>query len=241
MISKVPVCLEVGPQATSAFAPEYPGCWVFGKTKKSALQKARIAVIEWTDWLKSHGEGVPDVSDHVEVEVSEMLRVDYNPIEAGKPEPLFWSEVTPINKEDLDKTIRLMKHSRSDLMAAVRGITEDCLDWEPPGKPRTIRNCITHIAHVELWYITRLNIELPEESPESPIKLLDYSRDIVFKCLQNFPERKKKGIFQPRKYQSPVCNLWTARKVLRRLVDHERLHTKYVEKVLELHKGVARS
>ena len=240
MISKVPVCLEVGTQATSAFAPEYPGCWVFGKTEKSALQKVRIAIIEWIDWQKSHGESVPDISSNAEAEVTEMLRVDYNPVEAGKPEPLFWSEVAPITKRDISKTIRLMNFSRSDLLATVTGLTDDCLDWEPPGKPRTIRNCLMHIANVEMWYITRLNIKVPEEFPETPIELLDYSREIVFERLQNFPERKIKGVFQPRKYKSPVCNLWTARKVLRRLVDHERLHTKYIKKVLDLHKAVAK-
>lgn len=238
MITRIPVCLEVGPQATGAFAPEYPGCWVFGSSQESALQKVGIAINEWVNWLKNHGENVPDIGDNIEVEVTEMLRVDYNPVEAGKPEPLFWCEVAPIAKADIARTIRLMKYARSDLMAAVAGITVDCLDWEPPDEPRTIRNCLMHIAHVELWYINRLNIEMPDKLPDSPFELLDYSRDTVIERLQNFPERKMKGIFQPRKFRSPVCNLWTARKVLRRLVDHERLHTKYINKVLELYKRV---
>jgi len=231
MISKVSVCLEVGPQAASAFAPEYPGCWVFGKTRESALQKERLAITEWVDLLKSYGESVPEISDDIEVEVAEMLRVDYNPVEAGKPEPVFWSEVVAITRDDITRTIRLMKHARSNLMADVVGIQKDYLDWEPPGKPRTIRNCLMHIAHVELWYINRLNIEWTAELPENPIELLDYSRDIALTSLENFPERKMKVVFQPRKYRSPVCNLWTARKVLRRLADHERLHPKYIENV----------
>jgi predicted RNase H-like HicB family nuclease len=239
MISRISVCLEVGPQATAAFTPEYPGCWVYGRNEKSALQEVRIAVTEWVDWLKSYGESVPDIGDNTEVEVNEMLRVDYDPSESGKPEPLFWSEVGPITKEDIDKTLRLMKYSRDDLTAAITGITEDCFDWQPPVRLRTIRNCLIHIAHAEIWYITRLNIETPEELPENLFELLDYSRGIAVKCLQDLPERKMKGIFQPRKYRSPICNLWTARKVLRRLVDHERLHTRDIKKVLEL-KGVGR-
>ena len=241
MPSKIPVCLEVGPQATGAFVPEYPGCWVFGQTKESALAKIRTAIVDWFNWVNKHGESHIDISPGIEVKVVEMLRVDYNPAEAGKPEPLFWSEVLPVQSHDIETTIRLMKYSRKDLLELVDNLTEECLEWKPSEKPRTINNCLEHIAHVEPWYITRLNIELPEDYPTAVFELLNYTRDIVLDCLQNFPERKMSGIFQPEKYKSPVCDLWTARKVLRRLVDHERLHTKYIDKLLEMYPKTGRS
>jgi len=36
--------------------------------------------------------------------------------------------------------------------------------------------------------------------------------------------------------EAEICNLWTARKVLRRIVDHERLHARYIEKTLEIYR-----
>ena len=238
----ISVCLEIGPEATGAFVPDCPGCWVFGSTKERAMVKVRMVVLEWAEWLRSNGEVPPFMKRDVEIEGAEMLRVDYNPAEARKPEPLFWSEVAPIAREDIDRTIRLMEYSRNDLMAAVAGITDDCLDWEPPGEPRTIRNCLAHIAHVELWYLTRISVvPWPVRLPETTLELLEHSRDVALAGLRGFPERKMKGVFQPRKYRSPVCNLWTARKVLRRLVDHERLHMRYVKRVLELCTRVASS
>ena len=239
MITRISVCLEIGPEATGAFAPEHPGCWVYGKTERDALRQVRTNVIEWFDWMKSHGETVPDISDKVKVEVVEMLRVDYDPSEDGTPEPLFWSEVAPITKGDINRTIRLMAYSRNDLLDVMSDITDDSLDWEPPVRLRPVRNCLVHIARAELWYITRLNIEVPEELPESPAELLDFSRGVVIERLQDLPGRKMKGVFQPQKYKSPVCNLWTARKVLRRIVDHERLHTRDIQRVLALKKGRA--
>jgi len=235
MSSKIFVCLEVSSQAIGAFVPDCPGCWVFGRTKERAIEKARIAIVEWSEWQKKHGESISDISNKVEIEVTEMLRVDYNPAEAGKPEPLFWSEVLPVQRDDIERTVRLMKYSRSDLLDLLSNISNECLDWKPPGKPRTIRNCLKHIAYVEPWYINRLNIEVSEDYPDDFFELLNYTRYIVIECLKNFPERKMRGIFQPKKDRSPVCDLWTARKVLRRLVDHERLHTKYIEKVLKMH------
>jgi hypothetical protein len=237
MITEVSICLEVGPQATGAFAPEYPGCWVYGKTKEDALLQVKTNVIEWSDWMKSHGEDVTDISNNVKMEVAEILRVDYDPSEAGTPEPLFWSDVSPVTREEIDKTIRLMKYTRSDLLATIADVGKDILDWQPPVKLRPIRNCLIHIGSAELWYMTRLNIEFPEDSPESPLEFLDYSRNLVLERLQNFPKHKMKGVFQPRKFRSPVCNLWTARKVLRRIVDHEMLHIRDIRRVIELAGG----
>ncbi len=243
MISKISVCLEVGPQATGAFAPDCPGCWVFGQTKERALKKVKVAIVEWFDWLKRHKENIPrlgrdfqpDINNKVEIEIAEMLRVDYNPAKAGKPEPLFWSEVPPVKKDDIKRTIRLMNYSRKDLLNLVSELTGKQLSFKPSDKPRTIRNCLKHIAYVEPWYITRLNIELPENYPKDVFELLDYTREIVVNSLHNLPKERMRGIFQPGKYKSPICDLWTARKVLRRLVDHERLHTRYIQKVLKMY------
>lgn len=197
--------------------------------------KAKIAIAEWFEWMKKHAEQVPVEMKNFDVEVAEMLRVDYNPVEAGKPEPLFWSEVAPITKKDIARTIRLMTYSREDLLKLVSNLSNKCLDWLPLKKPRTIRNCLRHIAYVEPWYITRLNIDLPSKYPRNVFKTLDYTRKIVVDHLRSLPRDKKRGIFQPKKDPSPKCNLWTARKVLRRLVDHERLHTKYTEKVFQIY------
>jgi len=230
------VCLEVGQGGTGAFIPDCPGCWVFGRTPKRALMKVKNALAEWFDWMEKHGEQVPSEAKNFEIEVAEVLRVNYNPVEAGKPEPLFWSEVLPITKKDVARTLRLMTYSREDLLELVSDLGNKYLDWLPPNEPRTIRNCLKHIARVEPWYITRLNVELPSRYPRKVFQMLSYTRKIVVDYLKNFPRDKMHGIFQPQKDPSPICNLWTARKVLRRLVDHERLHKRYINRVIQMYK-----
>ena len=51
MISRISVCLEIGPEATGAFTPEYPGCWVYGQNEEDALRQVKANVIEWFDWM----------------------------------------------------------------------------------------------------------------------------------------------------------------------------------------------
>ena len=234
---RILVCLEVGSGGTGAFVPDCPGCWVFGRTPESALKKVGDAMVEWVEWLRRHGERPRIKADEIEIVEGEILRVTYNPVEAGKPEPLFWSEVLPIDYEDIERTIRLMEYSRSDLLKLVSKLDGEVLDWQPPKKPRTIRNCLRHIGIVEWWYITRLDIDSAEEFPEDVFELLHSTRKTALHNLQNLPEKKWSGVFQPKKDVDPeaiICNLWTARKMLRRFVDHERLHTRYIEKVLKM-------
>lgn len=167
---KVSVCLEIGRGGTGAFAPDYPGCWFFGRTPESALMKVRLAVAEWFDWMRRHGE--PVAREGFEVEVIEVLKVNYNPVEAGKPEPLFWSEVLPITRNDVVRTLRLMGYSREDLLQLVSNLSDECLDWKPPNGPRTIRNCLKHIAYAEPWYISRLDVDLQENTRKTSSKCL---------------------------------------------------------------------
>lgn len=177
----------------------------------------------------------PLVTPKIKPESSEILRVNYNPAEAGKPEPLFWSEVLPISRRAIERTLRLMEYSRADLLELTSNLDKRILLWKPAGMPRTIRNCLKHIGICEWWYVTRLNIVLPKGFPEDVFDLLDYTRRLVSKCLRDLPQKKRNGIFQPEKYRSPVCDLWTARKMLRRFVDHEKLHTRYISKLLKMH------
>jgi predicted RNase H-like HicB family nuclease len=234
-VLRIAICLEVGSQATGAFVPDCPGCWVFGRTKERALKKVRIALVEWFRWLNKHRGKIMQMSNKLKIDVAEMLQVDYNPAEAGKPEPLFWSEVLPVKKDDIKRTIRLMDYSRRDLLALVFKLTSKQLSFKPTNEPRTIRNCLRHIAYVEWWYVNRLNIQVPEKFPKDTFGLLSHIRELVVDSLEKLPREKMREVHQPAKYKSPTCDLWTARKVLRRLVDHERLHTRYIQKILKMY------
>lgn len=228
----MPVCLEVGSKATGAFVPSCPGCWVFGRDRESALNKVKVAVSDWYAWSKNHGEAT-EVPPTIRIKTNEVLQVTYNPAEAGKPEPLFWSEVLPVSIRDTERILRLLGYSRNDLLRLITGFDKALLHWKPKDGPRTIANCLRHIAMVEWWYVTRLGINLPTDFPKDTIELLSHTREFAEWNLSHLSKEKRTRIFQPKRDPSPICNLWTARKVLRRFVDHERLHTKYIEKTKE--------
>jgi predicted RNase H-like HicB family nuclease len=237
---EVGVCLEVGPEAAGAFVPSCPGCWVFGRNEESALEKAKGAISDWYAWMRSHGEPV-EIPFTISVSANEVLHVSYNPAEAGKPEPLFWSEVLPVSTRDIKGFLRLLDYSRNDLLRLVSGFDADLLRWKPKNGPRTIGNCLRHIAMAEWWYVTRLDIGLPARFPRNTFELLSYTRELAKRNLSHLSKEKRRRIFQPKIDPSPICNLWTARKVLRRFVDHERLHTEYIKKAKEQYDNGSRN
>jgi uncharacterized damage-inducible protein DinB len=195
------------------------------------MVKVRTAVNDWHRWAKAHGE-IAGKLGPVHVDPGEVLRVNYNPADAGKPEPLFWSEVLPVTKSHIERGLRLMGYSRNDLVRLCSDLDDHLLRWRPDGWPRSIGDCLKHIAFTDWWYVTRLDIDLPRDFPEDIFDLLTYTRGLAEEALRGLTKEQRSRIFQPRSDPSPVCNLWTARKVLRRFVDHEMLHTRYVEKVL---------
>jgi len=200
------------------------------------LKKVKAAALEWHLWARARGESVKPPS-RVLVVPMEVMHVTYNPVDAGKPEPLFWSETLPVSKGDISKTLRLMEHSRSDLLELCSGLDRKVVRWKPRVEPRTIGNCLRHIAIVEWWYVTRLNIDLPRDFPQDVFRLLQYTRLLAVKRLSKLSKEERTGVFQPTNDPSPISNLWTARKVLRRFVDHERLHTNYIRRLIQLYES----
>jgi predicted RNase H-like HicB family nuclease len=145
---RVEVCLEVGPDAAGAFVPDYPGCWVFGRNEDAAMNRARKAILEWHSWVKAHGESIESPTA-VETDPAEVMHVPYNPAEAGKPEPLFWSEVLPVSVKDIGRTMQLMEYSRRDFLESCSRLRRDALRWKPKSEPRSVNNCLRHIAIAE--------------------------------------------------------------------------------------------
>lgn len=113
--------------------------------------------------------------------------------------------------------IRLLAATRADLLALLDARPAELLDWDPPYRRfapwaswRTIRATLAHIADAEThYYLCNLGCE-----PESPP--VDTSRDWRAKLALELPYGRED---------------WSVRKSLRRLVAHERQHTKSIARI----------
>lgn len=98
----------------------------------------------------------------------------------------------------------------------------------PPGKVRTIELMLEHIADVEWWYLHNLRllegVRPPSSYERNGFDYLSKIRDAISDRLKHASTEELERVVT-----TSVQEQWTLRKVLRRLVWHERYHTAAIE------------
>jgi hypothetical protein len=157
-------------------------------------------------------------------------------------EILFPPDLEPARAEDIDLTIDLLACSRADLIAQLSEAPEGALDWDPPYRRfapwadwRTIRAKLAHVANGESHYYTRNLGHEPSDPPADPRgdwnAFLATSRAQAVTFLES-----AKASRDLRRVQTIDHGFgeeaWSVRKALRRLVSHERVHSKSIARIL---------
>lgn len=200
--------------------------------KERALPKLRWAISDYLAWLRAHGEAV-SVTGEPKTFVAEELHVAGNMGDAGGPDPLLRCDHADATDENISRCLALLKHSRSDLFEVVSRVPPDSLRWKPSGEPRSVGNTLRHIANVDLWYLSRIRAPHRVQPQPDIFDFIQSSRDVVRRVLPQLGQEQRRGVFYPRRQTNQV-SVWTATKVLHRLVTHERQHTMYLKRILAL-------
>jgi len=220
------VYLEVGNDGTwMAHVPELLGCFAVGSTREEALERVRGTITEHLAWLTKHGEEpTPSAeSERVEIEVvEEVSTADGDPREAREATAFFAADQGPISFHDLQTAVRLIEHARRDLLEFLQDVPDSLLHWRPRPDEPSIAETMLHMAQIEASFLACLE----EESQESPFPQLTAVRSWAYHRLSRLTDAE-------------LCRLtthrgetWSARKVLRRFLEHDRDHTAYIRGLL---------
>lgn len=154
-------------------------------------------------------------------------------------EVFFEPDREPATLEEIDQAIRLLRCSRSDLLAELEGAHDELLDWDPPYRRfaswaswRTIRATLAHIANCETHYYLRGIGYRSPSAPASPQDhwrvALSHSRDEAFEFLTHL-----KSANDSARVSAAGGEHWSVRKALRRMVWHELLHLKSIRRITD--------
>jgi len=215
-----------------------PGCCVREKSCEEVLYALPQAVREHRAWLHRHGEGTGEEPIEISFDVVEEI-VGTGPFDPGDAAALFSVELSPVTSDDIEDCVRLMSYSRSDLLDLVARLPDKVLDWRESETRFSIRRLLRHIGDAEEWYISRLfePDQLPEEwaaDDKLPIlEFLELERRGCIDCFRRLDERQRCRVFRPVHFTDHPEEEWTAAKVLRRFVEHEREHTMQAQAILE--------
>ncbi len=207
---------------TMAHVPQLPGCVSSGNTQEVALARTPDAIHAYYAWLQQHGEAPAHAAEPIEIEVGGVINDPDNHL--GDEAGLLPSDRAPLSEAEVAQLMRLMAYSRRDLLEQVTGLTREVLNWQPKegGDEETgwcIDDILEHVARAERVYTTRLTSNVFD-------LVQDARRDAVER-MSRMTEAERTQITQ---HQGEY---WTARKVFRRFLEHEREHQTHIAHVLK--------
>ncbi len=193
-----------------AHVPALPGACARGKTVQQAKENIRVAIEEYLSLLRDVGEPVPKASEDIHLEFEEV------------DSTTFLTDYDAIHPNEMETLFRWMAVSRQELMDLVKSLPEDAFEWKPDDDTPPIREILCHMAEADLWYTDRL-----KQWPEAPLFRLAATRGVALERLRALgdQERARATVHEGEE--------WTPRKVIRRMLEHEREHIAQLRQLIE--------
>jgi predicted RNase H-like HicB family nuclease len=215
------VCAEENERQWIAHVPDLPGCFTSSHNLEGAIQAIPKSVEAYLAWTASHGLHVSGITDPMVV--AEVIRA-WESDDGYEVNAFFASDRPPLIPDELHELEVLLKATREDLLASIEGILEDHLHREFSGERWTIDGILMHVARSEWWYLDRMGLGFAKnELPEDSFACLSRVRDHTLAVLPELVKRT--GVI------TISGETWSARKVMRRMLWHERDHTAHIRKL----------
>lgn len=219
-----------GDPGVVAWGLDFLGFATWAESEAEVVAKLPAKFADYCAWRARHGAPVSSMS-HVEI----MDRFVGNEI-------LFPPDLEAARAEEIDLTIHLLACSRADLIAQLSEAPEGVLDWDPPYRRfapwadwRTVRANLAHVANGETHYYSR---SLGHETTDPPADphgdwraFLATSRAETVAFLESV--KASRDLRRVRTIDHGFGEeAWSVRKALRRLVSHERTHSKSIARII---------
>jgi len=199
---------------------DLPGCIAQGATPDECLARVPASMARYLDWLRRCGEPAPPQDEPIAIEV-----VERNPstIHTGLI-GFYAAERVPVTDAEIARFLRLMSHSRQRLLRLVQDVTPAMLASKPRRAAWTLEEVLRHVANAERWYLTRLWGRKVRSFPPQPdvFQRLAIVRAEAVRRLSSLSARDRARIV------TRDDELWSARKVFRRFLEHEAEHTEEI-------------
>jgi predicted RNase H-like HicB family nuclease len=196
-----------------------PGCAVRASTRAEVLERLPGAIAEFREWS---GAARPAT---VRVEVAEEVESAIGADE--DTEVLVAVDRAALTGEEWARVEALLRRSRAELLALLARLGDDELEHRRAGGERTTREEVEHVAFVELMYAL-WTFDL--HSRAGLAELLSWTRGVAAERLRALAAREADEVTWAEWGGAPRPEPWTARKAARRLVWHELLHLRALER-----------
>jgi hypothetical protein len=215
------VTLERGSDGTYlAWVDDLPGCAVRANSREQALERLPAEIRSFLAW-----SGSGDVAASVEIEIVEEVE---SVVEADEDtEVLVRADRQALDRADWETIANLLGRTRAELVDLLEALAEDDLATTREASGRTIREEIEHVAFVELMYaVWTFNLE----SKQGLRDFLTWTRQVAADRMEALAVEGASSLTWADWSGAPRPEPWTARKAARRLVWHELLHLRALQR-----------
>ncbi len=220
---------DMEPNHFVAWVLDLPGCFSSSTSSEQAIAQTPEQIAVYFRWLHTHDPNIPIPSQPFSFQVVERFSAF---VSSDDPDYLvnafFDDDKRPLTFWDVVIGQRILEWSHEDLIHLIHPVISDQTKRMPAIPPiEKIEQILTHLAQAENWYFGHLDCQLNwSDLPEESIAKLDAIRNNTYEQLMI--------LIGDERIITNSGEKWSARKILRRTIWHERDHTQHIAKLLSL-------
>jgi predicted RNase H-like HicB family nuclease/uncharacterized damage-inducible protein DinB len=214
---------DIEPNHWVAWVLDLPGCFSSAQTQADAVARAPERITAYYSWLGSHDSSLPVIAGPVEIEIAETFRSFTSKQDSEYlVNAFFEDDRRPPHYWDVVVALRLLHWTRQDLLHVIQSLTQEQLHQPIAGQVSgSIAGVLRHVAGAENWYFGQLGLELDRaQLPADSLEMLSAVRANTYVQLPKLVGNEQ--------ITESCDELWSARKVIRRTLWHERDHTQHI-------------
>jgi predicted RNase H-like HicB family nuclease/uncharacterized damage-inducible protein DinB len=232
--------LESGPRrkTTMVHVLDLLGCIAQGPTTEEALEATPEAIRAYLRFLRQRGEQVDPEAPFTTSVAEHVMEGPW--LGYGNPAPGFSPDFRPLTAEEQDIYVRRLEWIWDRILTLVEALPPDRLAAEPEGKGRSIYAILSHVASSQKEYarsalgkIEGLSeaLKVVEEGPEGAVPALERFQKITAARLEALTGEERALSIERGQ------TVWTARRALRRMLEHGWEHLREISARLENQPG----
>ena len=223
---QIRIGLENGFEGRSiAWALDHPGCFAYGQDGAEALLSVPRAVLAYAGWVAAHTPqnwlaGLGDFDVRL-VETFEVYSVDAQfdlVAEGNLVNAFFHQDWKPLTRTELERAAQMLAWSHAELLEFASALSPQVLNAPLEGERWTRLGIVAHVATAKWWLLDRLDLAgAPRSSlPKDVFERFAFTQARLLEVLPGLA-----GVAQ---VTGKDGELWSPRKLLRRVLWHERDH-----------------
>lgn len=217
---------DIEPNHYVCWVLDLPGCFSSARSQAKAVASAPSSIAEYYGWVAAHDPSTPRVSSPFEVETTEVFEA--HPCSSDPDylvNALFEDDCRPLAYWDVEVGLRLLDWSHQDLLNVVRCVPPEQLHEPIQGQVHgTIAGVLEHVCGAENWYFSQFDLSVERSSlPEDVFERLEAVRANT-RC-------QLVTLIGQTRITTSCEERWSARKILRRTLWHERDHAQHIAKL----------